>query len=146
MTNESNQTDRVVRAQELRRTGEAARRREPATARKCYEEAAQLLRGVAEPLVVAHVVRHLGDVYMEQDCPELAEACYHEALKLYRGQGDHSSLDLANAIRSLAVLRWEQSLALWKEALGLYTSLNIEPGIKETTARIAALSMPRPAA
>lgn len=143
MTNESNQMDQIGRAHELRRLGEAARCGDPTTARRCYEEAVQLLRGVGKPLVLAHVVRHLGDVYLEQHCPELAEPCYHEALDLYRSQGDGSSLDLANAIRSLAVLRWEQSIALWKQAQDLYTSLNIETGIKESTARIAELSMRR---
>ena len=132
--------DRLVLAQELRQRGESARRRDPATARKCYEEAVELFRGTGEPLVLAHVVRHLGDVYLEQDCPELAEPCYHEARDLYRSQGDNTSLDLANAIRSLAVLRWHQSKALWSQAQALYTDLNVQSGIDESKARIAALS------
>jgi hypothetical protein len=91
--------------------------------------------------VLAHVVRHLGDVYLEQDCPELAEPCYREAQDLYQSQGDNSSLDLANAIRSLAMLRWEQSKVLWRKAQALYTDLNIGSGIEESKARIDALSM-----
>ena len=138
---DTNRMDRLARAQELRQRGESARRRDPATARRCYEEAVELLRGMCEPLVLAHIVRHLGDVYLEQDCPELAEPCYHEALNLYRTQGDNSSLDLTNAIRSLAVLKWVQSKALWNQARDLYADLNVEPGIDESTARIAALSM-----
>ena len=138
---DTNRGDRLVMAQELRQRGESARRRNPATARKCYEEAVELFRGMGEPLVLAHVIRHLGDVYLEQDCPELAEPCYREARDLYLSQGDNSSLDLANAIRSLAMLRWEQSKALWREAQALYTNLNIWSGIEESKARIAALSM-----
>jgi len=134
-------TNRRDVAQELRQRGESARRRDPATARKCYEEAVELFRGIGEPLVLAHVVRHLGDVYLEQDCAELAEPCYHEARNLYLSQGDNSSLDLANAIRSLAMLRWEQSKALWKEAQALYTNLDVGSGIDESKARISALSM-----
>ena len=134
-------TNRRDVAQELRQRGESARRRNPATARKCYEEAVELFRGMGEPLVLAHVIRHLGDVYLEQDCPELAEPCYREARDLYLSQGDNSSLDLANAIRSLAMLRWEQSKALWREAQALYTNLNIWSGIEESKARIATLSM-----
>ena len=91
--------------------------------------------------MLAHTIRHLGDVYLEQGRPDLAEPCYHEALALYRTYTeDDSSLDLANAVRSLAVLRWEQARTLWEEARALYTNLNIEAGIKESTARVSALS------
>ena len=138
---DTNRGQRLVLAQELRQRGESARRRDPATARKCYEEAVELFRGMGDPLLLAHVVRHLGDVYLEQDCPELAEPCYHEARDLYRSQGDNSSLDLANAIRSLAMLRWQQSKALWREAQALYIDLNVKSEINESKARIAALSM-----
>ena len=138
---DTNRGQRLVLAQELRQRGESARRRDPATARKCYEEAVELFRGMRDPLLLAHVVRHLGDVYLEQDCPGLAEPCYHEARDLYRSQGDNSSLDLANAIRSLAMLRWQQSKALWREAQALYINLDVESGINECKARIAALLM-----
>ena len=136
--------DRMVqlgRARELRQLGESARRKDGTMARKCYAEAVVLFREVGEPLTLAHTIRHLGDVYREQGCPELAEPCYHEALGLYRNHGDRASLDVANAIRSLAVLRWEQTRALWEEVRDLYTTLRIEAGIKESTARAAALSI-----
>ena len=132
--------DRMARAQELKRRGESARRRDGAMARLCYEEAVVALREVDEPLALAHTIRHLGDVYLEQGRPDLAEPCFHEALGLYRSNEDDSSLDLANAVRSLAVLRWEQARTLWEEVRHLYTSLNIEAGIKESADRVAALS------
>ena len=136
---EMNRENRLGRARELRQRGESARRRDSATARWCYEEAVELLRGVGEPLVLAHVVRHLGDVYLEQDCLEMAEPYYHEALKLYASEGDNASLDLANALRGLAMLRWEQAKALWKETQGLYGALNVAAGVEESKARLAAL-------
>lgn len=68
--------------------------------------------------------------------------CFHEALELYRKHDEDSSLDLANALRSLAVLRWEHARTLWKDVRVLYTGLNIEAGIKESAARVAALSLP----
>jgi tetratricopeptide (TPR) repeat protein len=141
MVSDANRMDQIARAQELRLRGESARRRDGAMARLCYEEAVLLFREVDEPLVLAHTIRHLGDVYHEQGRPDLAEPCYHEALGLYRSHEDDSSLDLANAVRSLAVLRWEQTRALWEEVRDLYTTLSIEAGIKESTARVAALSM-----
>jgi tetratricopeptide (TPR) repeat protein len=105
MISDPGRTDQLARGRELRQRGESARRRDNATARLCYEEAVLLYRGVDELLALAHTIRHLGDVYHEQGRPDLAEPCYHEALGLYRTYEKGSSLDLANAIRSLAVLR-----------------------------------------
>lgn len=141
MGSEPAQTDRLVRAQELRRRGESARRKDGPMARLCYEEAVSLFREADQPLLLAHTVRHLGDVYLEQGRPDLAEPCYHEALALYRSHADESSLDYANALRSLAVLRWEQTKMLWEEVRTLYTSLNIEPGVEESAVRVSALSV-----
>ena len=140
MASDADRMDRLARAQELRLRGESARHRDAPMARLCYEEAVAMFRKVDEPLVLAHAIRHLGDVYHEQGRPDLAEPCYHEALRLYRNHEDGPSLDLANAVRSLAVLRWEQTRALWEEARGLYTAVGIDAGVKESTARIAALS------
>ena len=140
MVSDQNQSDPLARAQELRLRGESARRKDGAMARLCYEEAVILFREADEPLLLAHTVRHLGDVYLEQGRPDLAEPCYHEALGIYRNHADESSLDMANAVRSLAVLRWEQAKTLWEEARTLYTGLSIEAGIKDSTARVAALS------
>jgi tetratricopeptide (TPR) repeat protein len=140
MPTEADRTAQLGRARELRRLGEAARRMDGALAQKYYEEAVVLFREVGEPLILAHAVRHLGDVYHEHGSPDLAEPCYHEALKLYGSHERNSSLDWANAIRSLAVLRWEQARALWKEAHDLYATLNIEAGVKESTDRLEALS------
>ncbi len=137
---DANLTDQLARARELRKTGESARRRDGATAQKYYEESVALLRQLKEPLLLAHTVRHLGDVYHEEGRSALAESCYLEALSLYRKHQDRSPGDLANAVRSLAVLRWEQSRALWEEARDLYIAIAIEPGIKESTARIAAIN------
>jgi tetratricopeptide (TPR) repeat protein len=141
MISDPDRTAQLVRARELRQRGESARRTDDVTARLSYEEAVLLYRGVDEPLALAHTIRHLGDVYREQGRPDLADPCYHEALGLYRNHGEGSTLDLANAIRSLAVLRWEQTRTLWEEARDLYTGLNIEAGIKESTARVSVLSM-----
>jgi tetratricopeptide (TPR) repeat protein len=141
MVSDGNRMDLLARAQELRLRGESERGRDGAMARLCYEEAVRLFREVDEPLVLAHTIRHLGDVYHEQGRPDFAEPCYHEALGLYRADEADGSLDLANAVRSLAILRWEQTRALWEEVRDLYATLNIEAGIKESTARVTALSI-----
>jgi len=83
MVSDQNRMDRLARAQELRRR-ESARRSDGAMARLCYEKAVVLFREADETLVLAHAIRHLGDVYLEQGRPDLAEPCCHEARGLYR--------------------------------------------------------------
>jgi tetratricopeptide (TPR) repeat protein len=140
MLSEADRLQRLQRAQELKQLAESARRRDHPLARKCYEEAVALFRAAGNPLRLAHTIRHLGDVYREGQCPHLAEPCYLEALELYRHHEKTPSLDLANALRSLAVLREEQARALWEEAGHIYTTLQIAPGVKEATTRLQALS------
>jgi tetratricopeptide (TPR) repeat protein len=89
----------------LRDLGELERKlHEPARAREHYEEAVKLLRSQGDLLRLAHTVRHLGDVYHDAGEAGLAASCYREALELYRSRNDVPRLDLANAIRSMAVL------------------------------------------
>ena len=140
MHSDANRKQQLGRAQELRQLGESSRRKDDALARKYYEEATTLLRQFDEPVTLAHTLRHLGDVHYEQGFPNLAEPYYVEALELYRHYEKSPSLDLANAIRSLAILRWHQAQALWQEACDLYTTFYIEPGVTEATDRLAALS------
>lgn len=109
-----------------------------------YEEAVALLRNYPDRLKLAHTIRHLGDVHHDTGRADLAAPCYDEALALYRGYPDPPPLDLANAIRSAAVLKQEmgdrqQAIALWSEARELYTAVQVEAGVKESTARLAKL-------
>ncbi len=66
-----------------------------------------ILRTIGQPLRLAHTIRHLGDVYNDDGNRRAAEPCYREALEIYRAHPDAPRLDLANAIRSLAVLTGE---------------------------------------
>src|SRR2546429_9483336 len=103
------------------------------------------LRKVDDPLRLAHTVRHLGDAYYYARRWSLAEPCYLEALSIYRSHENRRPLDLANAIRSLAVLKDEVGAAeeaqrLWQEAHDLYVSLDASAGIAESAARLAILT------
>ena len=114
-------------------------------ARQHYEEAVALLLGVDDHLRLAHTVRHLGDVHYEGGRADLAEPCYEEALALYRAQPEPPPGHLANAIRSMAVLKdeageIEQAILLWSEARDLYAGLNYPPAVAETSARLALLA------
>jgi tetratricopeptide (TPR) repeat protein len=133
-------------AQVLRDLGEMERRmprlHDTAAARRHYEESVAVWRELDEPLRLAHTLRHLGDVHQDAGCPALAEPCYHEALAVYRGYEQTAPLDLANAIRSLAVLaggagREEEARGLWQEAQGLYAACGVEAGVAEAARRLA---------
>ncbi len=136
----------VELAQALRLLGEVERKlHDNAAARQHYEEAVALYRENADRLALAHTVRHLGDLYQEGHHPELAEPCYREALELYRACADAPPLDLANAIRSMAVLKSEtgetqQARTLWQEARDLYAQVNVAQGVAESSARLTRLA------
>jgi tetratricopeptide (TPR) repeat protein len=98
-----------------------------------------------DSLRLAHRVRHLGDAYYYAGRMVLAEPCYIEALSIYRRHEHTPPLDLANAIRSFAVLQHhigasEQAQSLWQEAHDLYAALNASAGVAESAARLALLA------
>ena len=102
-----------------------------------YEEAVSIARDIADPLLLAHTVRHLGDLHHDDARDDLAEPLYAEALALYRAS-EAPPLDLANALRSLAVIK--DSETLWEEAFHLYVATDVPPGIVETALRLARLA------
>jgi tetratricopeptide (TPR) repeat protein len=115
-----------------------------AAARPLYEEAVLLCRVEKDGLLLAHTIRHLGDVYRAVGHPELAEPCYHEALAIYRADAATTPLDLANAIRPLAILeegtgRMAEAARLWTEARDLYAAVAVAEGVAECSARLAAM-------
>ncbi|HEY8187392.1 MAG TPA: tetratricopeptide repeat protein [Pyrinomonadaceae bacterium] len=136
---------RAELAKALRTLGELERRTPDADeARLHYEEAVAIFREEGEPLRLAHTIRHLGEVHYESGRPDLAEPCYLEALALYRSHEHAAPLDLANAIRVLAVLKTnrgesEEATSLWQEAHDLYTRCNVSSGLAESMARMAQI-------
>ena len=71
----------------------------------------------------------------------------HEDAKrdFYRKHPETPPLDLANAIRGLALLksdskRPESARALWHEARELYAAVNVEAGVAESNHRLALLT------
>jgi tetratricopeptide (TPR) repeat protein len=102
-----------------------------------YEEAVSVCREIGDPLLLAHTLRHLGDLHHDDGRDDLAEPLAAEALALYRTP-DAPPLDLANAVRSLAVIRNTEDL--WEEAFHLYVATNVPPGVAESSLRLAKLA------
>lgn len=116
----------------------------PEEALRHYQEAAGIYRTADVPLLLAHTVRHIGDIHRDKTQLKLAEPCYAEALAIYRAHAETSTLDLANTIRGVALLKEalgdpQEATKLWEEAGRLYVSVNVESGVKESKRRIEAL-------
>jgi len=133
-------------AQALKRLGQIERDLgDVDAARPLYEEAVTLCRAEGDRLLLAHTIRHLGDIHRHEGHVDLAEPCYLEALTLYRSDEQTPPLDLANAIRPLAMIKensadLEEARRLWEEARSLYAAVNIEAGVAECSARLARLA------
>lgn len=107
-------------------------------ARKLYEQAAERYRSLDDPLALAHTIRHVADVYRQQGQRESAERCYDEALAIYRAHSESPPLDLANAIRGLALIR--NQAPLWREARDLYAEVGVEAGVEECSRKLGTLN------
>ena len=110
-----------------------------------YQEALALYRAEGDVLKIAHTVRHVGDIHRYQGRLTQAEQCYHEALNLYRNDPRTPLLDLANAIRPLAILKFDagatdEARSLWEETRKLYTAVDVEAGVAESSRRLALLA------
>ena len=113
-----------------------------------YEEAVSCRRRVGEPLALAHALRHLGDLHRHSERLGLARACYDEALALYRAQPAAPPLDLANALRPMALLderegRPEAALDSWREAGTLYAEAGVAEGAEQASSALLRLMEPR---
>jgi len=109
-----------------------------------YQEAAGLAREEPDLFLRAHTIRHLGDIFGHLGRGEDAEACYSEAVSLYREAPNAPPLDVANAIRAMAVLKedmgaTDEAHALWEEAHHIYLSLGVQAGVAESKARQARI-------
>lgn len=110
-----------------------------------YEEAVSLMQSLDEPLLLAHTVRHLGDLHYDNGQMPEAEVCFQQSLILYHNHERIPTLNFANAIRSLAVLKdnhgnISESVVLWREAHGMYKSFNIQTGVAESAAHLAMIA------
>lgn len=109
-----------------------------------YEEAVAIYRPGSDFLKLAHTIRHVADILQDERRLEQAEPLYREALALYLSNKQTPPLDLANAIRGLALLttstgRAAEAKALWEEARSLYAALGVDAGVTESSRQLALL-------
>ena len=109
-----------------------------------YQEAAALSRDEGDLALLAHTVRHLGDLHRGAGRLAEAERCYVEALSLYRTVDSPPPLDFANALRSVALLKERQgdriaARQLWLEAQALYQAAAVQRGADECARHVAEL-------
>ena len=114
-----------------------------------YEEAVALAREEGDPLLLAHALRHAGDILRHLRRLSDAELRCAEALGIYRERSNAPRVDLANAIRSTAVLKEDiganaEALSLWQEAQQIYSSLGVQAGVDECRAYIAGIARRNP--
>ena len=109
-----------------------------------YRDAADEARRQGDALVLAHRLRHIGDIFQDVGRDGEAAPFYAEALSLYRG-AETPVLDLANLLRPLAMLKEKEgdrdgARACWTEAKALYEAAGVEAGVRESARRLAALA------
>ena len=110
-----------------------------------YEEAVSLCRKQNnDALLLAHTVRHLGDIRRHIGQHEGALSCYQEALGIYRSHPDANPRDVANVLRPFAIIKekmgdFESARTFWLEARELYESLAINAGVAEASQALVRL-------
>jgi len=113
-----------------------------------YEEAGAVFRAHKNELKLAHTIRHVGDIHQDAKRPTAAEPHFREAIALYRAHPEAPPLELANALRPLALLQhdagnFDEADLLWEEAKNLYSSVNVLPGVAECAGRLALIARQR---
>jgi tetratricopeptide (TPR) repeat protein len=109
-----------------------------------YERAAALARAANDMGQLAHAQRHAGDLHRELGQSRAAEAAASEAVAVYRQHDGDASLDLANALRVLALAhealgQSPAAAASWREARSLYMAVGVLPGVHECDQHMAQL-------
>ena len=110
-----------------------------------YQEAVAVSRELADDILLAHNIRHLGDYHFNVGNFNAAERYYNEALNTYQGTEDSLKLDYANALRPMALLKEkigkaEDAIELWQQARDLYDAVGVVEGVQECEQHLIELS------
>ena len=107
-----------------------------------WRESVSLLRPLNRPLELAHKLRHLADLLAETGELEEARGHCEEALTLYEAVAHASPLDVANALRRMALIEERRgdpaaARALWQRVRTAYADLGLADGVTEAEARLS---------
>ena len=117
-------------------------------------QALAVSRTLNDRKTLAHVIRHAGDIFQASSRHGEADPCSREMLYLYRSAADVAPLEMANAIRSVALhkeyagdkiaarLLWQEARERYGALDELFLSLTGEhknPGVTEAVEHLAAL-------
>ena len=111
-----------------------------------YRNALVLAEVDSEEEQIADISRHIADVECAIGDLKSSMCHYEKALNYYRKNIGKYSLNYADAIRGLAVLKeksvdYSDAKKLWKEAMVIYEKLKVDTGIKECLTRIRNLEI-----
>ena len=134
-----NATDFIFHGREARSRGDRD------AARAGYSRAAELYLAEGLTLSWAHAVRHVADMWLEEEQLDEARTLYQQALNAYRGSLETRILDLSNTVRPYALLnevtgQTELARSLWLEAKTLYAAIRIDEGVAECEKHLVILS------
>ncbi|MFL9841027.1 hypothetical protein ABS767_08650 [Sphingomonas sp. ST-64] len=112
------------------------------------QAAIALLRKAGDGHALARALRRAGDIFLAQGDQERAAAALAEAFVLYEASPDAGTLEIADAVRSVALLAEalgepEQALMMWQDARERYAQAREaggNPGLTEADTHIAALA------
>ena len=116
----------------------------PQVALPAYREAVDLLAECGPPLVHAHALRHLADLYMEMSDLANAGSAMSTASELFAAHEDAvEPLNLANMLRSYALLceqlgQETDARQYWSRARVIYEEVRVEEGIRECDAHLSS--------
>ncbi|HEX4739195.1 MAG TPA: hypothetical protein VH331_16715 [Allosphingosinicella sp.] len=127
----------IAEARSIRTAGDAA------AAEQLYRQGAELAHSEEDDILRAHALRHVSDLARERGDIADALATAQEAVALYRATLDTRTLDLANALRLLALAlessgRQQEAAPAWHEARGLYADVDVQAGVEEAERHLAA--------
>lgn len=101
-----------------------------------YQELANLQEKNKDQPGLAHTIRHLGDIHMDEGLYDVAEVYYKKSISIYKTDKQTPSLDHANALRGYALLliqkdKKKEAVSHWKKAKDLYEKCRIATGVEE---------------
>jgi hypothetical protein len=111
----------------------------PVAALEAYRAAAERAKAIDDPQGLAHAQRHVADLARELGDVEDSREAASEAVALCRGLGEPHTLDLANALRLLALAEEAgggDAAQRWREARELYRTHGVAAGVDECSAHL----------